>query len=511
MSLRARILMLGVAIPAFLIAGLLYMYSVKAKNEAVAASVDKARSICLSAESAREQTEKQWASGIFSAKQLHEWGERGEDDKVLSTVPVVTAWETAMAKASEGGYQFRVPAMEPRNPDNTPSDEQAEVLQRISREDLDEYHYVNNETNTVHYFRPVRLGDSCLNCHGDPASSMEIWGTSDGTDVTGHLMEGWTNGKMHGAFEVVQDLTAANQAATQSVFTALGVAGVGLVIITIVTLTMLKSLTKRIWSATRGIGTSIDGLREASDSMRERATDAATQSNLMSNAVVEMSDNLDHVTDAMGQIGDSIREIAARTNDTTRTADTAVTEANDASDTIERLCESSSRIDAVTQVINSLAEQTNLLALNATIEAARAGDYGKGFAVVASEVKDLANQTSKATEGIAEVIGAIRTDTTEAIQSVGRIREIISEIHEGQHTVSAAVNEQEAMTSEIVKSVQRISQASSAMSEQITGVAESSKLTSERVDDSASMISEIAKVSSELPSMVGIASAATST
>ena len=510
MSLRNRLLILGVAVPAFLIAGLLYMYSIKAQQQAVDTSVDKARSICLTAESAREQTEKQWASEIFSSEVLRKWGENGEDGKVLSTVPVVTAWETAMAKAKEGGYEFRVPAMEPRNPDNLADPAQAKALTLIKEQNLEEYHYVNKDTNTVHYFRPVRLGESCLSCHGDPADSLAIWGTDDGTDVTGHDMEGWSQGKMHGAFEVVQDLTPANRSANNSILTALVVAGIGLLVITAVTLAMLKGLTKKIWSATSGIGCSIEGLRDASDSLREGASQAAVQSNVMSDAVTEMSDNLENVTDAMQQISESIREIASRTNDTAQTADTAVAEANQASETIQRLCESSGRIDAVTQVINSLAEQTNLLALNATIEAARAGEYGKGFAVVANEVKDLANQTGEATEGIAEVISAIRTDTNEAIASVGRIREIITEIHEGQHVVAAAVNEQDAMTSEIVKSVHRISTASSEVSEQISGVASSSKVTSERVDESATMISEIAKVSSDLPSMVGISAASAS-
>ncbi len=506
MTLPTKILILGVALPALMIAGLLYMYSSEATDRAIEASVDKARSICLSAESAREQTEKQWNSGIFSPQVLREWGDTGEDDKVLSTVPVVTAWETAMAKSKEGGYQFRVPALNPRNPDNKPNKLQEKALKEIKSNNLNEYYVVNKETNAVHYFRPVKLAASCLSCHGDPLQSKELWGREDGTDVTGHKMENWEEGRMHGAFEVVQSLEAANASARTSIMYALGIAGLGLIVITAITMTMLKSVTKKMRGATAGISKSISGLRRASQSLTEGANATADKSETMASAVSQMSENINSVSDAMNQISHSVREIAQRSTEASRTADDAVNEATTTSDVIQRLGESSSRINDVTKVINSLAEQTNLLALNATIEAARAGESGRGFAVVANEVKDLANQTSQATEGIADVIGGIRSDTDTAISSVKRIREIISEIHEGQHIVASAVNEQDAMTNEILRNIQELSDASKDVSEQISTVAESSQVTSDRVDRSSTLISEIAQVSQELPAMVGLKS-----
>src|SRR6185295_7574515 len=102
----------------------------------------------------------------------------------------------------------------------------------------------------------------------------------------------------------------------------------------------------------------------------------------------------------------------------------AVQVAKAANTTMAKLGSSSSEVGEIVKVITSIAEQTNLLALNATIEAARAGEAGKGFAVVASEVKDLAQETAKATEEISSRIQTIQTDTSAAVEAIARIAEV---------------------------------------------------------------------------------------
>ena len=105
------------------------------------------------------------------------------------------------------------------------------------------------------------------------------------------------------------------------------------------------------------------------------------------------------------------------------------------------------------KLINGIAEQTNLLALNATIEAARAGEAGKGFAVVASEVKELAQETARATEDISQRVEAIQADTAGAVDAISQISTVIGEINDFQATIAAAVEEQTATTNEMNRNV----------------------------------------------------------
>ena len=122
---------------------------------------------------------------------------------------------------------------------------------------------------------------------------------------------------------------------------------------------------------------------------------------------------------------------------------------------VQGLDVSAQKVGEVVQIIQAIAEQTNLLALNATIEAARAGDAGKGFAVVANEVKNLANQTARATEDISAQISGIQGSTQDAVGAIDGITSIISNLNEIATEVAAAVQEQGQATTEISNSVQQ--------------------------------------------------------
>jgi methyl-accepting chemotaxis protein len=125
--------------------------------------------------------------------------------------------------------------------------------------------------------------------------------------------------------------------------------------------------------------------------------------------------------------------------------------AEQATDIVDRLNTSSIEIGNVVKVITGIAEQTNLLALNATIEAARAGDAGKGFAVVANEVKDLAQETAKATEEVESKVGAIQTDAKGVVHALNGVRETVDKINEVQNTISGVLVEQSAVTKSVLE------------------------------------------------------------
>ncbi|MBK7369434.1 MAG: hypothetical protein IPJ04_16505 [Candidatus Eisenbacteria bacterium] len=147
--------------------------------------------------------------------------------------------------------------------------------------------------------------------------------------------------------------------------------------------------------------------------------------------------------------------------------------------TIGRLGESSTEIGQVLKVITTIAQQTNLLALNATIEAARAGEAGKGFAVVANEVKELAKQTAAATEDIGHKIDAIQSNTSSAVKAIAEVSSIITQIHELQNTIAAAIEEQSATTNEIARSTSEAATGSTEISRNVSHVAAISRQTLE--------------------------------
>jgi methyl-accepting chemotaxis protein len=202
------------------------------------------------------------------------------------------------------------------------------------------------------------------------------------------------------------------------------------------------------------------------------------------------------------EMGASIREIAQNANEAARVGVTAVTIAGSTNDTVTKLGQSSGEVGNVIKVITSIAEQTNLLALNATIEAARAGEAGKGFAVVASEVKDLAQETSKATEEISSRIQAIQTDTGAAVEAIRQIADVIGKINEYQTAIASAVEEQTATTSEMSRSVNEAATGSGDIAATISDVTRAAQDAAVRVDQARRATADLARMGTELSALI---------
>jgi methyl-accepting chemotaxis protein len=256
-----------------------------------------------------------------------------------------------------------------------------------------------------------------------------------------------------------------------------------------------------------GSATSLAGASEEMSSVSSEiaasAEQTSAQSQTVSAAAEQISRSVESVAAASEEMGTSIQEIARNANDAAAVAAEAVNIASATNDTVTKLGESSVEIGNVIKTITSIAEQTNLLALNATIEAARAGEAGKGFAVVATEVKELAQETARATEDIASRVEAIQMDTAGAVEAIGRISAVIGRISEFQTTIASAVEQQTATTSETNRNVADASTGVQEIATNITGVADSAQVTSRGVSEAQQTTAELARMSSDLTDLVG--------
>ncbi|WP_321341054.1 Cache 3/Cache 2 fusion domain-containing protein [uncultured Cohaesibacter sp.] len=207
--------------------------------------------------------------------------------------------------------------------------------------------------------------------------------------------------------------------------------------------------------------------------LTEIAEATAEQSNSASSVSNEAASNAQTVASASEELSASIGEISQQLSKTKSVVSLASNESIATNEKVESLDMAAQKIGEVVTLIQAVAEQTNLLALNATIEAARAGEAGKGFAVVAAEVKELANQTSKATEEISSQISGIQSSSQEAVAAISKISETMAEVNEYTNSIAAAVEQQGAATEEISSNVQQASQGTLEASERMASVSSS--------------------------------------
>ena len=267
--------------------------------------------------------------------------------------------------------------------------------------------------------------------------------------------------------------------------------------------TDLRGSMVQIGHNAQSLGTSSEELTAISQQMAANAEETATQTTVVSAASEQVSKNLTVVATSSEEMLASIREIAKSANEAAKMAKHAVDVANSTNQTVTKLGDSSVEIGNVIKVITSIAEQTNLLALNATIEAARAGDAGKGFAVVANEVKELAKETAKATEDISHKIEAIQADTKGAVQAIGEIGALITQIDDVSNTIASAVEEQTATTNEIGRNITEAARGSAEIARNVASVADAASSTSQGATDTQKAARALTEMAAQLQTLVG--------
>ncbi|MBF0393409.1 MAG: HAMP domain-containing protein [Alphaproteobacteria bacterium] len=237
-------------------------------------------------------------------------------------------------------------------------------------------------------------------------------------------------------------------------------------------------------------------MQGAASSMTATADESQQQAGAVAAAAEQASANVQTVAAAAEELASSIQEISRQVGQSANVSRNAVEEAEKANTMIQSLAEAAGRIGEIVNLITDIASQTNLLALNATIEAARAGDAGKGFAVVANEVKNLANQTGRATDEISAQIAAVQAATKETVLVIRSIGGTIATISEIASAIASAVEEQGAATNEIARNVQQASAGTQEVSSNIGGVTQSASHVSE-------VASQVLHVSQDLEGEAG--------
>ncbi|GEP08921.1 methyl-accepting chemotaxis protein [Methylobacterium gnaphalii] len=263
------------------------------------------------------------------------------------------------------------------------------------------------------------------------------------------------------------------------------------------------SFEARVGGIVEAVSAASQQLEAAARAMSTTAGETSERSLAVTEASAQAARHSDTVAAATEELTASIREIATQVSASADAAGSAENDAAHMTREVERLAAAAGSIEKIVGLISEIAGQTNLLALNATIEAARAGEAGRGFSVVAAEVKNLANQTAKATEEIAARVGEITASTEASVSGISGITATIRSLSRISADIASAVEEQGAATGEIARTTAETSRGTRLVSENIAGVAQAADSTSAGSEQVLSAATDLAQQAQALRSEIG--------
>jgi len=402
---------------------------------------------------------------------------------LYKAIPIVATWDSIREVAKSKGYEFTVvapPGVTPRNPKNVPTEDDMPIFAAIKAGATD-YFFDDQDHHHVEFARPVILGEGCLKCHGDPATSL----TKDGLDPLGFKMENMKVGDLRGAFVLRAPLT--HDPVVIASMQRISLVGSCMLIVTLTGFFFfnrgqienpLRSAIDKIKDASAGTAESADSVASISQQVADGASSQAA-------SLEETSASLNEVASMTKRNAENAGNAKGLAAEARSAAETGTADMQAMSSAMEAIKTSSGNIAKIIKTIDEIAFQTNLLALNAAVEAARAGEAGAGFAVVADEVRSLAQRSVHAARETAESIedsirksehGAqLNAKVASSLQEiVGKVRQVDELIAEIAH----ASKEQDDGLSQILTAVTQmdgVTQKNAAHSEESASAAQDLK------------------------------------
>ncbi len=452
--------------------------------------VDKARSICTMGEAVREYQAENWGRGVFDRERLV----KDIKGKFVYSVPVFSSIVTMQKKAREMGYEFRVPKFEPRNPANTPTELEAGVLKAMTDGNLSEHYQVDFfGEKVIRYFRAVRLTRDCLMCHGDPKSSKELWGRDDGRDPTGGRMEGWKEGEIHGAFELVYSV----ERFLSEQFFAIVLSVVLNITLFLLAIVLIRAIVKRSLAPIDAMATSLAEINEgAGDLTRKiailREDEVGRLAGLFNGFIEKLRDIISSVRGSAGQVRMSSGEMTRSSSDLAIVAQDQAASIEETSSALEEI---KATIDAVSENAKQQAKKADMTRTSMEYLAGAIIDINKN----AQDANRMADEThGYAIEGEKILVSTVESmrEINDSSRKITEIVTIISEISDKINLLSLNASIEAARAGEhgrgfavVAEEISKLADQTAASSKEInTLIAE----TSGKVDAGSSLVERTA-------------------
>jgi methyl-accepting chemotaxis protein len=400
--------------------------------------VEKARALTLQAEAVRDFTSEQLSKKVFKE-------DLKDLDDILMTVPIFSAMDVTRKKAGELNMSFKVPKISPRNKNNTPDQFELAVLNKLKSEKLDEYYEIDPKTNKLRYFRPIKLTQECMMCHGDPKDSEIYWSNTNGNDITGAKMEGWKVGEIHGAFELMMDMEPVQQAVFEkSLYIAVVTifAGLFLIVLSIFVGNKISNPLKKLAAAAKQV----------------------SEGNLDVNVDVSSEDEIGVLSNGFNEMVANIKTTRMKLKEEKASVERKVEEA---------VKESKEQKEYLENSVNKILIEMNKLS---------EGDLTANLNV---ETQDSIGKLFKGFNNTVENIGKIVREVNESVNSTITVStQIASSIEQ----MAAGAEEQNRQTNEIVLSIDEMTKTVTETTKNTTSAAESAKNSGQLAEEGSQVV-----------------------